>query len=214
MTPLLIAVCLLAQATETGSAVRLYPVDDTTRDHSFSSFVKKLRSAVEARNVSALRKLMDEKTVVGPGDDDTGWAKFTGKWRPDDQDSKLWPALLDLLSLGFIREHPSLFVSPYLVWRFPREVNRGTHLVVIREKAALRSAPSTRAPSVATLSFDIVEQLGPVEGGDGLAHWVRVGTSTGLSGYLDTREARSPLMPRAQFGLRKGKWLLIALESQ
>src|SRR3954447_26694468 len=126
MLPLLMAVSFLAQA-ETASAVRLYPVDDTSRDPAFSSFVKKLRSAVEARSPHALRKLVDEKVVIGPEKDDTGWSKFAAKWHPDDKDSNLWTALADLLSLGFIREHPSLFVSPYLVWRFPRELNPATH---------------------------------------------------------------------------------------
>ena len=65
MSLLLIALCLLTQA-QTVSVVRLYPVDDTPRDPAFRSYVKKLRSAVEARNTNALRKLVDNEVVVGP----------------------------------------------------------------------------------------------------------------------------------------------------
>ncbi len=210
---LLIAVYLLAQA-QTVSVVRLYPVDDTTRDPAFRSFVKRLRSAVEARNANALRKLVDEGVVVGPADDDTGWPKFAAMWRPDSHDSKVWSALSDLLSFGFVREHPSLFVSPYLVWRFPRELNMATHLVVIRDKAALRVAPSVRAPVAASLSFDIVQRLGQPETSEDLVRWVRVRTADGKTGYLNERDVVSPLMPRAQFGIRRGRWILIALEGQ
>jgi hypothetical protein len=214
MTRLLIPLCLLMQA-QPMSVVRLYPVDDTERDPAFRSYIGRLRSAVEARNTVALRKLVDEEVVVGPAEDDKGWAKFTARWRPDDRrNSVLWAALSDMLSLGFIRVHPSLFVSPYLVWRFPPELSMATHLVVIRDKAALREAPSLKAPAVASLSFDIVRQLGEPESGEGLAQWVHVRTLDGQTGYLNTRDLMSPLMPRAQFGLRRGRWAMIALEGQ
>ena len=196
------------------SVVRLYPVDDTARDPAFRSFVKKLRSAVEARNGNALRKLVDEEVVVGPADEDTGWPKFAVIWRPDRDDSKVWPVLSDLLSFGFIREHPSLFVSPYFVWRFPRELSMATHLVVVRDKAALRTTPSVRAPAAASLSFEIVERLGRPESGEDLVRWVRVRTADGHTGYLSERDVVSPLTPRAQIGIRRGRWTLIALEDQ
>src|SRR5689334_8278757 len=82
---LLIALCLFPQA-EGSSPLRLYPVDDSLRDASFRSFVKKLRSAVEARNPSALRKLVDNEVVVGSVGEPAGWAQFSAKWRPDDAD--------------------------------------------------------------------------------------------------------------------------------
>jgi hypothetical protein len=213
MSRLLIALCLFMQA-QTVSVVRLYPVDDTARDPAFRSYVRRLRSAVEARNTDALRKLVDEEVVVGSANDDKGWAKFTARWRPDDRrNSTLWAALSDLLSLGFIREHPSLFLSPYLVWRFPRELRMETHLVVIRDKAALREAPSQSAPAAAYLSFDIVRRLGEAQsGGEELVQWVHVGTLGGPTGYLSTRDVMSPLMPRAQFGVRRGRWVMLALE--
>jgi hypothetical protein len=208
----LIPLYLLIQA-QTVSVVRLYPVDDTARDPAFRSYVGRLRSAVDARNTDALRKLVDEDVVVGLAEDDKGWAKFIARWRPDDhRKSRLWPALSDLISLGFIREHPSLFLSPYLVWRFPPELSMATHLVVIRDKASLRQSPSLRSPAAASLSFDIVRRLGQPEGGEDLVQWVHVRTLDGQTGYLNTRDVMSPVMPRAQFGIRRGRWALIALE--
>src|SRR6476659_3021375 len=99
MCGLLIALLFLAQS-ETDTAVRIYPVDDTSRDTSFPGYVKKLRFAAEKRRVGDLRKLVDQDVVVGPDAADKGWKKFVAKWHPDDPESPLWQTLLDLLSLG------------------------------------------------------------------------------------------------------------------
>ena len=192
-------------------AVRLYPVDDTARDPAFQSYVEKLRNAVASRSTRALRKLVDKDVVVGSAKDDKGWDKFMTRWRPDEAGSPLWPALADLLSLGFIQEHPQLFLSPYLVWRFPANLNMAAHLVVVREKAPLRDSPSVRGSAVAWLEFDIVRRLGPVQGGDDLVQWIRVRAGD-QTGYVNTRDVISPLMPRAQFAQTRGRWLLAALE--
>ena len=207
-----IVMCLLVPCL-TAQVVRLYPIDDTPRDSAFQSYIGKLRGAVEARDTAALRKLVDREVAVGPGAEDKGWAKFIEKWRPDDpRDRRLWGALADLLSLGFIREHPNLFLSPYLVWRFPSGLNRRAHLVVVRDNAALRESPALNSPALAKLSFDIVRRLETQTDDDGLIQWVHVQTLEGVTGYLNARDVMSPVMPRAQFGLRNGRWLLIALE--
>jgi hypothetical protein len=206
-------VFVIAATLHAQAPVRLYPIDETDRDRTFRSYVSRLRSAVEARNTSALRKLVDEEVVVGPKAEDKGWAKFVEIWRPGDHvNSPLWPALSDLVALGFFREHPSLFLSPYLVWRFPRDLNMAAHLVVIRDKAALREAPSLDSPVTAWLSFDIVRRLGEAQQGTGLGQWIEVQTMDGKWGYVNARDAMSPLIPRAQFGIVRGRWALVALE--
>lgn len=211
MLRFLLAVSLLAQ-TQNASTYRVYPIDDTSRDGSFRGFVKKLNAATTAKDAKALRKLVDNDVVVGPGKNDSGWEKFVEHWKPEDKDSGVWQVLSDLLSLGFVREHPSLFVSPYLVWRFPRDLDLPNPLVVIRDKAPLRSATSVRSSEVAALSFDIVQQLSAPVAGDGLEQWVRVRTLDGQEGYLSTRDVMSPLMPRAQFAKQDGHWVMVALE--
>jgi hypothetical protein len=209
---LLIVACLCVHAQ---TVVRLYPIVDTARDAAFRSYVEKLRVAVGTRDTGALRKLVAEDVIVGPADGDKGWTKFIERWRPDDlRESPLWGALADLLSLGFIREHPSIFLSPYLVWRFPPDLDVKTHLVVIRDKAPLRELPAVKAPPVASLSFDIVRWIGDAGGVEELVRWVHVRTLDGQTGYLNANDVMSPRMPRAQFGLRRGRWLLVALEGQ
>jgi hypothetical protein len=208
---LLFAILCLSQSHIT-AATRLYPVDDTSRNPAFRSYVRKLQIAVDRRSVERLRKLVDDKVVVGDDAAEKGWTGFIARWHPEDAHSTVWAVLSDLLALGFIQEHPQLFLSPYLVWRFPRELNMATHLVVIRGNAALRDMPSSRTTPFAYLSFDIVERLSEAQPTEDLARWIFVRTLDGKTGYLNARDAMSPLMPRAQFGMRRGHWLLIALE--
>ncbi|MDZ4800864.1 MAG: SH3 domain-containing protein [Bryobacteraceae bacterium] len=211
---LLVGFCvsLLAEA-QSGPVIRLFPVDDTARDSAFRSYVGKLRSAVDGRKTDALRKLVDKDVVVGPENEDKGWTKFVERWRPDDREnSPVWKGLSDLLSLGFIQEHPSLFLSPYLVWRFPDNLSMSGHLVAVKDKVEVRERPSPNSRPVATLVFDVVRQLGELQGGEELVQWIPVQTLDGKSGYVNARDVMSPLMPRAQFGKQRGKWILIALE--
>ncbi|MBI4902133.1 MAG: SH3 domain-containing protein [Acidobacteria bacterium] len=207
----LLSVVLFAQPP----GQKLYPTDETSRDPAFQSYTRKLRSAVAARSTKALRRLMDdEEIIVGPGKEDQGWRKFVARWRPDDPDSKLWPALGDLLAVGFIREHPSLFLSPYVVWRFPSQLDRRKHLVIGRDKVALRESPSLAAATVTTLAFDIVRRAGEPVRSDRLGAFVPVETLDGRRGYVNARDVLSPLLPRAQFGFRQKRWVLIALETE
>jgi len=86
------------------------------------------------------------------------------------------------------------------------------HVVVVRDKAALRVEPSPKALATALLSFDIVERLGPSRHGEDMVEWIPVRTLEGQTGYVNARDVMSPLMPRAQFALRRGHWALVALE--
>ena len=203
---------------QASAPVRIYPIDDTDRDSTFRSYVHKLQAAVSALDSSALRKLTADDVVVGPREKDKGWQRFVEVWRPNDRnDPELWDALSELLSLGFVREHPSLYVSPYVAWRFPNDLDPRTHLVVIRDGAALRLSPGINAPISATLSFDIVGRISGAAtpaGDNELRQWVYVRTLDGRTGYLNARDVRSPLMPRAQFARKNGKWKMVALEGR
>lgn len=114
--------------------------------------------------------------------------------------------------LALCGQHPTLYLSPYQVWRFPGNLERAAHLVIARDKAILRADPSLDSASVATLSFDIVRRMGDPVKGAGLGEWVPVCTLDGKRGFVMSRDLVSPVAPRAQFGFQAGRWLLIALE--
>jgi len=212
----MIAPALLPQsAPAQAPTVKLYPVDEASRDPSFQSYVQKLRAAVAKRNTKALKRLVEEDDiVVGEDKHDEGWRKFVARWRPDDPESPLWPALADLLALGFTREQPDLYLSPYVVWRFPQHLDRRKHLVVARDNVPLRESPSATAPSRGLLSFDVVRPLGAPVRSDGLGSFLPIETADGQRGFVAAADLLSPLLPRAQFGFRQKRWVMIALESE
>lgn len=214
MLTLVLLVISFAPLRAQSAAVKVYPVDESSRDPSFQSYVKKLRSAVTTRSTKSLRQLVDDdRIVVGPEKHDQGWQKFLHRWRPNDPETVLWTTLADVLSLGFTREQPDLFLSPYVVWRFPKHLDRRKYMVVAREKVVLRELPSPTATTRGTLSFDVVRPVGKAVRSEQLGNFVPVEALDGRRGYVMEKDLLSPLMARAQFRLRQKRWLMIALES-
>lgn len=189
---------------------KLLPIDDAPRDPEFQAFTRKLLSVATKRDSKALRKLLDEDVIsssINDKKDEKGWAAFRQQWHPDDPTSDLWETLADFCDLGFVSLHPRLYVSPYVAWKFPRELNPTRALVVTRSNVPLRAKPERDAPVLATLEFDIVYALGEATG-----PWRQVRTAAGLDGFVLAQNLRSPLTPRGQFARKEGRWVIIALE--
>jgi hypothetical protein len=202
----LAAIALLAQ-----QGYRINPVDDTSRDSSFRSFSEKLNKIAVKRDVKGFRKLCDADVVTGTGRkgaaEEKGWAAFTKRWRPGDADSPLWETITDIISLGCVRMHPRLYVGPYLVWRFPREVDARKFLVLTRDQVVLREAPDRNSKGLAVLSFDLVEKIA-----DAPSEWTQVRIN-GREGFVQSSVLRSSLTPRIQIGRGDdNSWKIIALE--
>lgn len=207
MILLLLAQIVLAQSQ------RLAPVSDAKREPGFSDYLKKLSRAVAKRDAKALQKLSDSDLICGgwTEKDERGWAKCAGRWRLGEPDSPLWDVLADWLELGFMRETPAIFVTPYLVWKFPRDLDPSEYLVVLRDNLPLRDKPERNAKTVATLAFDLVKQVGANDGLKGF-DWVQVETSTGIRGWVQAAQVRSPRMSRGQFSLKEGQWKLTVID--
>ena len=204
---MILAIVLAAQAGQ------LAPVSEEKREPGFSGFVSRLKAAVAKRDSKALRKLTDEDVIAGGfGDkDEKGWQKFAARWEVEQKDGAVWDVLADLIELGFFREDPSIYVSPYVAWKFPRELDPSEYLVVLRDALPLRKTPDRDAATVATLRFDIVRRVEPKKA-SGSFDWVLVETASGVRGYVQSSVVRSPLMARGQFALRDGKWRLSVLD--
>lgn len=191
----------------------LAPVNDAPKNRAFSAYVAKLKLAVAKHDEKALQKLVDPEVISGGyGEkDQRGWAKFRKQWDVSSPQAPLWDLLADLIELGFFRETPAIYVTPYLVWNFPKDLDPSQYLVVLRDPLPLRNAPSRDAAVVATLAFDIVKRIDP-RAPLGAFDWVQVETSSGARGFVQAAQVRSPQMPRAQFSLLNGQWRLTVLD--
>lgn len=212
MTPLLLFL-LLVQDAPPPVASSLAPVSDAAREPGFPQYLKKLREAIEKQDARALRKLVDPDVITGGfgPKDERGWDKFAQRWQVEDPAGSVWSTLADLVDLGFFREAPQTLVAPYLAWKFPRELDQRTHLVVLRDALELRAGPSRNARTVGVLAFDIVKRVGPAQPGEGF-EWLEIETLGGKRGWVQSTNVRSPLMARAQFGRKDGRWMLVVLD--
>jgi hypothetical protein len=192
---------------------RLAPVNDLKREGGFSGYVKKLSAAVAKRDAKALQKLVDPDLVCGGWieKDERGWAKCSARWRVEEKDSPVWDVLADWIDLGFVRETPSILLTPYVVWKFPRDLDPDLYWVVLRDNLPLREKPERNGRVVATLAFDLVKRVGAGESLRGF-DWVNVETAAGVRGWVQGTQLRSPKMSRGQFGLKEGQWKLTAID--
>ena len=203
----LVLVLLLAQDQ------KLAPISDAKREPGFTSYLKRLTSAVARRDTKALQKLTDPDVICGGWveKDERGWANCAGRWKLEDNTSELWDVLADWIELGFVRETPGIFVTPYVVWKFPRDLDPDDYLVVLRDALPLREKPERGAKAVATLAFDLVKRVDKQADLSGFA-WVEVETASGVRGYVQAAQLRSPKMSRGQFSLKEGQWKLTVID--
>jgi Bacterial SH3 domain len=200
---------LVLLAAQLLSAQKLLPIDDSARNPEFRSFVRKLQAVVAKRDAKGLKKLLDDDVIAHSEGkkDEKGWAAFRQYWKPEDGTSEVWETLADFCDLGFVALHPTVFVSPYVAWKFPRELDARNAFVVTRSNVPLRSAPERNAPVVATLEFDIVYAIGRAPDS-----WLHVRKGNDVEGFVLAQNLRSPLTPRGQFARKQGRWVITALE--
>lgn len=203
---LLTATLLLQQQ----SGYRIAPVDDTSRDKSYQSFVNKLNKIAVKRDVKAFRKLCAEDIVTGTGrksdPEEKGWKAFEDRWRPASPDTHLWETITDILSLGSVRMHPRLYVAPYLVWKFPGNLSPRRYQVMVRDQVPLRETPDRDGRQIAALGFDVVEVIGEARD-----EWLPIRAGS-RRGYVPRNTVRSSITARAQFALEDQGWRIVALE--
>lgn len=213
MYALLLSALLLAPGSGLAMQVgKLYPVDESARDHSFAVFRRRLLAALKRRDRKHLMSVVHPEVKNGFGDDD-GAAKFAAQWQVERPDSQVWQVLSNAFALGGTFEHTSgekMFCAPYVSTRFPDALDAFTHQVVVAKKVNVRSRPSAMAPVTGVLSYDIVKIAKAEEGKDGRGGWVKVVLKDGER-YIPKSLIRSPLDHRVCFTRVGGKWLLTSL---
>jgi len=176
---------------------RLLPVDEAERDLSFVEFRQQLKTTVKNRDPEGFVQFVSQQISGMPGK--RGMRNFVKTWKPEANDSELWPIMESILNLGggFVRsERGVTFCAPYVFTNFPDDLDIYGHGAIIADKVPLKAAPIHSAQNVTLLSYDIlkVEDWRSVveKSSNQMTNWIKVSTMDGRKGYVDKNMVRSP----------------------
>src|SRR5690349_18964976 len=159
---------------------KLPPVDEGAGDASWLRFKKRLVEAIERRDKQFLLSIVD-KNIRNQDERQRGIANFRRQWELDTSDSPLWHELRNALQLGSAymkrEKGPRELCAPYLLGRWPDDIEPVKHGVVIARDAQVQPEPSNGASALGALSYDIVPIVDwevDDNASDGKQKWVKI----------------------------------------
>ena len=194
---------------------KLEPVDEAATDASWVSFRKRLLTAVEKRDRKFVLGILD-RNVRGSLDGTRGVAEFRKQWAFDSTDTPLWRELKSALFLGsaYLKREkgPRELCAPYLLARWPEDLDPHDYGVVITRDVLVKAAPSGESNTLQTLTHDIVAvtdwEVADQALGDKQS-WVKIKVKSG-DGYVPEEQIRSPIEHSACFLKTEGGWRMTA----
>jgi hypothetical protein len=190
-----------APAPPTGTGPKLMPVDEASSDPSFVAYRDELLAAVRRRDANAVAALADPMIRTS----------FGGGGGADDlrrtlEQPGMWDDLEQLLTQGgsFRGEGTGRsFWAPYVYSAWPDAHDPFAFLAITGKDVPLRESQDPGSPTIAILSYDIVERAGQPDN--------RVKTADGRTGWVEADDVRSPIGYRAGFMKSDGRWRMNAL---
>ena len=185
------------------------PVDEAHADESFAEFRVRLQRALREKDADHVLSIVGPDIKLSFGDS-YGIEDFKKSWLTPGMTtngSDIWTELGEVLALGgTFQTHGDerVFIAPYVFDRFPDAYDSFEYAAVITEKAPLRETPTSDAPAIAELSYDIVRVLDERPGGT--SEWMEVQAVAGSRGFLRATHVRSPIDYRAFFEKHDGQW--------
>jgi hypothetical protein len=184
------------------------PHNETAGDLSWTYFRDRLLEAVQQRDKKFVLGIVDRNVRNGI-ERPNGLGEFMRQWDPDAENSPLWRELPRALHLGAVYyshdRMPRSLCAPYVLPRWPKNVDPHGNGAITARETALRAAPSGSAEILASLSYSIVHVIDwEVADSDAAVNqkWVKIGMD-GREGFIPEEHIRSPLEHLACF--RKGE---------
>ena len=207
----LAAALLLALALPAGAQERKLPlVDEAAADVSWQRFKKRLNAAIESRDKQFLLSILD-RNVRNQTEKTRGVAEFRKQWELDTADTPVWRELQTALQLGsaYMKRDKGAreLCAPYVLGRWPSDVNPFENGVVISRDSTVQAEPSTSSAAVARLSYDIVAVTDWEidDKNDPKQKWVRIRHGN-REGYVPEEHVRSPIEQAACFVKSGNGW--------
>ena len=188
---------------------KLPPVDEAAADLTWQRFKKRLLSAIDKRDKQFLLSILD-KNVRNQDERTRGVAHFRKQWELDTDDSPVWKELATALQLGgayIVRDKRRELCAPYLLGRWPDDLEPFKNGVVISRDAAVQAEPSNQSNALGTLSYDIVNVIDweVDDKANPNQKWVRIRYRT-RDGYIPEEQIRSPIEQAACFVKSGNGW--------
>lgn len=209
------AVVMLACATPLFAQERkLPPVDEAASDASWIRFKKRLQAAIDSRDKQYLLSILD-KNVRNQTEKTRGVAQFRRQWELDTPDTTVWRELQTALQLGsawFKREKgPRELCVPYLLAKWPFDVEPVNNAVVISRETTMQAEPSNTSAALGMLSYDIVavSDWEVDDKTDPRQKWVRIRHGN-RDGFVLEEHVRSPIEQAACFVKSGNGWRMTA----
>jgi hypothetical protein len=209
------ALVLLTLASPLLAQERKLPlVDEAAGDVSWLRFKKRLQAAIDSRDKQFLLSILD-KNVRNQSEKTRGVAQFRRQWELDTADTPVWRELQTALQLGsaWMRREkgPRELCAPYVLGKWPEDVEPVNHAVVISRDTTVQSEPSTSSASLGTLSYDIVaiNDWEVDDKADARQKWVRI-RHRSRDGFLLEEHVRSPIEQAACFVKSGNGWRMTA----
>jgi hypothetical protein len=214
MKILLIAIAFGLSTAALAQETKLPLVDEAAGDASWLQFKKRLQAAIQSRDKQFLLSILD-KNVRNQGEKGRGVAQFRRQWELDTADSPVWRELHAALQLGsaFIRRDkgPRELCAPYVLGKWPENVNPFENGVVISRGAIVQAEPSVSSASIGTLSYDVVRvsDWEIDDKADPKQKWVRIRMGN-REGFVPEEQIRSPIEQAACFVKSPSGWRMTA----
>lgn len=209
----LLAMLAVATAPLAAQERRLPPVDEAEKDGTWTSFRAQLRAAVEKRDLQYVLGVID-RDVRNGSDSPRGIEEFRARWHLDDNDTPFWRELATALALGSAwlerDDQPRELCVPYVLGRWPRDLDPLDNGVVTARAAPVKSGPSAKASTVAMVTHMVVRVTDwEVDDSDAASKlkWVKI-RYRGRDGYVAEEHMRSPIEHAACFAKREIGWRL------
>jgi hypothetical protein len=184
----------------------LLPIDEAAKQPEFFTFRARLQVAVSAKDIDAVLAAADPGIRLGFGGDD-GVDRLRAQLAAPDA-ARYWREIARVLALGGSFKGPSAFEAPYIFASWPDGLDAFECQAVVGASVLVRQRASLDAPSVARVSYAIVQNVGGKDLPDG---WSAVRLASGQKGYMRSEFLAGPTGLRAIFNLRQGQWRLMAL---
>lgn len=209
-----IAIASSASAPVAAQERKLPLVDEGASDLTWLRFKNRLLGAIAKRDKQFLLSILD-KNVRNQDERARGIANFRKQWELDTADSPLWHELAAALQLGgaYMQRDKGAreLCAPYLLGKWPQDVEPFNHGTVISRNAVLQAEPTMASRPLGALSYDIVTVVNweVDDKSDAKQKWVRV-RHLDREGYVPEEQIRSPIEQAACFVKSGDGWRMTA----